>query len=157
VGDDEDEVQLAQAQVLMDCLADLLAQKGLDGTRAWCEGGLKLRLKTSEQGSSTWVVLGQLPEEEGQGTAPCLVSLVVTRCRLTFHFETWNVWLTVMVPATCAQAQLEQVAFGTSMSTIGYLHCFLSKQWTVLLHKRFAAPSLCFHLDHSSMLQHPGT
>lgn len=67
VGDDEDEVRLAQAQVLMDCLADLLSQKGLDGTRAWCEGGLKLRCTTSEEGNTTWIVIGQLPEEEGQG------------------------------------------------------------------------------------------
>lgn len=67
VGDDEDEVRLAQAQVLMDCLADLLSQKGLDGTRAWCEGGLKLRCNTSDEGNTTWIVVGQLPEEEGQG------------------------------------------------------------------------------------------
>ncbi|KAL0037457.1 hypothetical protein WJX79_008841 [Trebouxia sp. C0005] len=67
VGDDEEEVRLAQAQVLMDCLADLLAQKGLDGSRAWCEGGLKLKLRSSEEGTAAWVVVGQLPPEEGQG------------------------------------------------------------------------------------------
>ena len=67
VGDDEDEVRLAQAQVLMDCLADLLSQKGLDGTRAWCEGGLKLRCMTSDEGNAAWIVVGQLPEEQGPG------------------------------------------------------------------------------------------
>ena len=60
-------MRLAQAQVLMDCLADLLSQKGLDGTWAWCEGGLKLRCKTSEEGATTWTVVGQLPDQEGQG------------------------------------------------------------------------------------------
>lgn len=68
VGDDEEEVRLAQAQVLMDCTADLLSQKGLDGTRAWCEGGIKLRCRSSGH-SSSWVVLGQLPEDAGEGTA----------------------------------------------------------------------------------------
>ena len=66
MGDDEEEVRLAQAQVLMDCLADLLSQKGLEGTHAWCEGGLKLRCRSSGQ-TSSWIVYGQLPNEEGEG------------------------------------------------------------------------------------------
>lgn len=66
VGDDEEAVRLAQAQVLMDCMADLLSQKGLDGTRAWCEGGLKLRYRSRGQ-AGAWTVLGHLPQEEGQG------------------------------------------------------------------------------------------
>lgn len=66
VGDDEEEVRLAQAQVLMDCMADLLSQKGLDGTRAWCDGGIRLRCRSSEQ-TTRWIVFGQLPEEEGGG------------------------------------------------------------------------------------------
>ncbi len=81
VGDDEEEVRLAQAQVLMDCLADLLAQKGLDGSRAWCEGGLKLKLRSSEEGITAWVVVGQLPPEEGQGTfLPALSSCMLRLC-----------------------------------------------------------------------------
>ena len=67
VGNDEEEVLLAQAQVLMDCTADLMSQKGLDGTRAWCEGGLKLRLKKNAEGADSWIVFGQLPQDEGQG------------------------------------------------------------------------------------------
>ncbi|KAL0036465.1 hypothetical protein WJX77_008836 [Trebouxia sp. C0004] len=67
VGDDEEEVRLAQAQVLMDCLADLVAQKGLDGSRAWCDGGIKLKLRSNEEGTTAWIVVGQLPPEEGQG------------------------------------------------------------------------------------------
>ena len=75
VGDDEDEVRLAQAQVLMDCIADLLSQKGLDGTRAWCEGGLKLRQK-----SDAWFVLGRLPENEGQGqSAASLLAILMMK------------------------------------------------------------------------------
>ena len=68
VRDDEEEVRLAQAQVLMDCAADLMSQKGLDGTRAWCDGGLKLRLEKNAKGTDTWIVFGQLPQDEGQGT-----------------------------------------------------------------------------------------
>ena len=67
MGDNEDDVRLAQAQVLMDCAADLMTQKGLDGTRAWCEGGLKLKLKSNADGNTAWSVFGQLPEEEGHG------------------------------------------------------------------------------------------
>ena len=71
-------MQLGQAQVLRDCIADLLAQKGLGGMLAWCEGGLKLKLATptsspSEEGIAgvqNWVVIGQIPEEEGSGV-PC--------------------------------------------------------------------------------------
>lgn len=66
VGDDEEEVRLAQAQVLMDCMADLLSQKGLEGTRAWCDSGIRLRCRSSEQATS-WIVFGRLPEEEGEG------------------------------------------------------------------------------------------
>ena len=81
VGDDEEEVRLAQAQVLMDCLADLLAQKGLAGSRAWCEGGLKLKLRSSEEGTTAWVVVGQLPPEEGQGTSlPALTLCMLHLC-----------------------------------------------------------------------------
>lgn len=50
----------------MDCLADLLSQKGMEGTLAWCEAGLKLRCRSSGE-TSGWVVLGHLPEEEGNG------------------------------------------------------------------------------------------
>lgn len=50
----------------MDCLADLLSQKGMEGTLAWCEAGLKLRCRSSGE-TSSWVVLGHLPEEEGNG------------------------------------------------------------------------------------------
>lgn len=50
----------------MDCLADLLSQKGMEGTHAWCEKGLKLRCRGSAD-SSNWIVIGQLPEEEGEG------------------------------------------------------------------------------------------
>lgn len=75
VGESEEEVQVAQAQVLMDCLADLLAQKGLGGLLAWCEGGLKLKLGTPPSspgeepggGAQHWVVVGQIPEEDGSG------------------------------------------------------------------------------------------
>lgn len=75
MGESEEEVQLAQAQVLMDCIADLLAQKELEGMLAWCEGGLKLKLGTpsSNPGQRTsdspqhWIVVGQIPEAEGSG------------------------------------------------------------------------------------------
>lgn len=50
----------------MDCVADLLSQKGMEGTLAWCEAGLKLRCRSSAE-TSSWVVLGHLPEEEGNG------------------------------------------------------------------------------------------
>lgn len=50
----------------MDCLADLLSQKGMEGTLAWCDAGLKLRCRSSEE-TSSWVVLGHLPKEEGSG------------------------------------------------------------------------------------------
>ena len=68
-------MHLSQAQVLMDCIADLLAQKGLGGMLAWCQGGLKLKLTTPSSspgeggnaGAQTWVVVGKIPEEEGSG------------------------------------------------------------------------------------------
>ena len=50
----------------MDCLADLLSQKGMEGTHAWCEKGLTLRCRSSGD-TSNWIVIGQLPEEEGEG------------------------------------------------------------------------------------------
>ena len=69
-------MQLAQAQVLMDCTADLMSQKGLDGTRVWCEGGLKLRVKKNAKGTDNWIVFGQLPQDEGQGTICSLYKVI---------------------------------------------------------------------------------
>ena len=78
----------------MDCLADLLSQKGLEGAHAWCEQGLKLRCRSSGEASS-WIVLGRLPEEEGEGmtaaTACCnnckadnCANLVHLSCSMSF-------------------------------------------------------------------------
>lgn len=74
VSEAEDEVRLGQAQVLMDCIADLLGQKGIEGLLAWCQAGLKLKQTSppsnpdQHQGEvHTWTVVGQLPLDEGSG------------------------------------------------------------------------------------------
>ena len=62
----------------MDCLADLLSQKGLEGTHAWCEKGLKLRCRSSGE-TSSWIVFGRLPEEEGEGMTAAIACFQVCK------------------------------------------------------------------------------
>ena len=64
----------------MDCLADLLSQKGLEGAHAWCEKGLKLKCRSSGE-TSSWIVFGQLPEEEGEGMTAATAFFKVAKQR----------------------------------------------------------------------------